>query len=204
MASQVTPASADPRDSALQLALTFDGLEALGLQEETLAQFPHELREGMTTPHRQRVLGDLDGDAPEGWRWGGPANSRVDAVLMLYTDNEDRMTEFAASQTAALDGAGIQVIASLNATDLGDLEPFGFRDGISQPVPEGIGRETRAEDTVKPGEFVLGYPNEYGLLTDRPLVAPGAARATWTGTCACACSRTSRTRAWTGATAAGW
>ena len=27
---------------------------------------------------------------------------------------------------------------------------------------------------VKAGEFVLGYPNEYGLLTDRPLLAPAA------------------------------
>src|SRR5439155_17482155 len=30
-------------------------------------------------------------------------------------------------------------------------------------------------DTVRAGEFVLGYPNEYGLLTDSPAVSQNGA-----------------------------
>ena len=53
------------------------------------------------------------------------------------------------------------------------VEPFGFRDGISQPVVEGLpGAAPAAADRVAAGEFVLGYPNEYRLYTDRPLLDP--------------------------------
>ena len=53
-----------------------------------------------------------------------------------------------------------------------EVEPFGFRDGISQPyVPE---LASSADDTsarpVALGEFVLGHPNAYGLLTQRPVL----------------------------------
>ncbi|MEO8538654.1 MAG: peroxidase [bacterium] len=172
VAGELTPASEDPREAAVQLALTHAGLETLGLAATTLAGFSHEFREGMTTPHRQRVLGDLDGNAPESWRWGGPANPVPHALLMLYTANEVQMAGALDAATERLGTAGIRVLVTLDTTDIGEVEPFGFRDGISQPVPEGFGREGRKEDTVKAGEFVLGYPNEYGELTDRPLVDP--------------------------------
>ena len=171
-APQVTPATEDPQERAVHLALTRTGLEKLGVTAEGLAGFSNEFREGMTTPHRQRVLGDFAQDDPAGWRWGGIATQPVDAVLMLYTANEEQMRPFAGERIAELAAASIELVTSLAATDIGDIEPFGFRDGISQPVADGIGREGRPEDTLKPGEFVLGYPNEYGLLTDRPLVPP--------------------------------
>jgi Dyp-type peroxidase family len=171
-AAAVTPATEDPHERALQLALTSTGLQKLGLTGGSLHGLSNEFHEGMTTPHRQRVLGDFNQDDPSRWRWGGTATPPVDAVLMLYTANEEQMTAFAAERIAELAHAGIELVTSLDATDIGDIEPFGFRDGISQPVAEGIGREGRSEDTLKPGEFVLGYPNEYGLLTDRPLVEP--------------------------------
>ena len=171
-AAAVTPATEDPHLRALHLALTSTGLEKLGVAGDALRGFSNEFREGMTTPHRQRVLGDFEQDDPARWRWGGTSTPPVDAVLMLYTANEEQMIAFAAERIAELGEAGLELVANLHATDIGDVEPFGFRDGISQPVAEGIGREGRPEDTLKPGEFVLGYPNEYGLLTDRPLVSP--------------------------------
>src|SRR4051794_27823091 len=51
-----------------------------------------------------------------------------------------------------------------------DREHFGFRDGIAQPHVAGL-REGRPDDTIRAGEFVLGYRNEHDQLTDRPLVA---------------------------------
>lgn len=56
-------------------------------------------------------------------------------------------------------------------------EPFGFADGLSQPSIDWI-RDTRSQendeyhyrDRIAAGEMVLGYTNEYGLVTDRPFV----------------------------------
>jgi Dyp-type peroxidase family len=144
---------------------------ALGLPEAIESQFAHEFREGMTTDHRQRILGDLGADAPANWRWGGDANPPIHALLMLYAADERGLEELVSRQTAEFPAASIEVVVSLGTDDIGDVEPFGFRDGISQPIPEGFGREGRQEDTIQPGEFVLGYANQYGLLTDRPLVS---------------------------------
>jgi deferrochelatase/peroxidase EfeB len=63
---------------------------------------------------------------------------------------------------------------------MGGVEPFGFVDGISQPEID-WGRTRPVEDRDRLdysnltclGEFLLGYPNEYGLYTDRPLLDPG-------------------------------
>ena len=59
-------------------------------------------------------------------------------------------------------------------------EPFGFRDGISQPAIRGL-RETRADTAarlkagdlyedrvVAPGEFLFGHANEYGEVAAGP------------------------------------
>ena len=53
--------------------------------------------------------------------------------------------------------------------DNGFTEHFGFKDGISQPLIEGVPCRKKPEDSdemearislVKPGEFLLGYLNE--------------------------------------------
>lgn len=170
LAGQLTTAVDDPRDQAVQVALTHGGLLSLGLPPAIAAQFAPEFREGMVTEHRRRVLGDLGTDAPENWRWGGEANPRIDALLMLYAADEVGLDALAGAQTGELARASIEIVVSLDTTDIGNVEPFGFRDGISQPVPAGVGRDGRRDDTIRAGEFVLGYANEYGLLTDRPLV----------------------------------
>jgi deferrochelatase/peroxidase EfeB len=55
-----------------------------------------------------------------------------------------------------------------------DLEHFGFRDGISQPVIRGTRKESRPvpeRDVVPAGEFLLGYRNVIGRWRDgSPLV----------------------------------
>src|SRR5262249_49144010 len=62
---------------------------------------------------------------------------------------------------------------------LGDTEPFGFVDGISQPEldwfrekPTKLRTTTEYTNISALGEFLLGYPNEYGRYTDRPLLEP--------------------------------
>ena len=56
---------APKRQSWAALALTFEGLRALGVPEESLATFPVEFREGMAA--RAEILGDADESAAEHW-----------------------------------------------------------------------------------------------------------------------------------------
>src|SRR5438046_5923724 len=44
----------------LNIAFTFPGLLTLGLQQANTHSFTNEFREGMVTPHRQRLMGDFD------------------------------------------------------------------------------------------------------------------------------------------------
>jgi deferrochelatase/peroxidase EfeB len=167
--------------TALQVAFTARGLEKLGLAADALAHFPHEFMEGMTTEEsRSRRLGDIGSNAPSLWAWGGTPQSLPDLVVMLYAlpDQLD-----AAQQ--AIRGphweTAFAVQARLSSFRQDNTEPFGFVDGISQPALDwkrelAVKRPDQLEfgNVLALGEVLLGYPNEYGLYTDRPLLNPAA------------------------------
>ncbi len=165
--ARVTNADDRRPEHAVNVAFTSSGLERLGLPAAALAQFSNEFVAGMTTPHRTRILGDLEENAPESWDWGGPT-SPVDAVLLLYARDEASLAPL--EQVPA----GFSLVRRLGTADLDGFEPFGFRDGISQPYVDGLGKTGPREQTVKPGEFLLGYENEYGHTTDAPLLHNGS------------------------------
>ena len=166
---RVTNASAPVTTTGVNLALTATGLERLGLDPDAMSTFPAEFVEGMATPHRSRMLGDIGDSAPTSWRWGGDAGGAVDVLLMLFAVDAATLGQLRADQ--ALDSAsGLEEVATLHTSDLGGREHFGFNDGISQPTIDGLGRPAPDRDLVQPGEFVLGYPNEYGLLPPSPSV----------------------------------
>lgn len=54
----------------LNIAFTHDGLGELGLHEENLNAFSREFRQGMVSPHRSRILGDIGKSDPKHWKWG--------------------------------------------------------------------------------------------------------------------------------------
>jgi len=170
--AEITPASAPPGDSALNLALTPRGLARLGLPPGVLRQFSNEFTAGMTTPHRRRMFGDTDASAPEQWRWGGPSTPSIDVLLLLFARDVATLQ----ARLAQLSGAarGVHDVMRLDAVDdLGGKEHFGFVDGISQPTIDGLSsRVDVPPNTIQPGEFILGYLNEYGLFTERPLLDP--------------------------------
>ena len=66
----------------------------------------------------------------------------------------------------------------LYTADLDGIEPFGFADGISQPKVDWEQQRNMLKgqidygNVVALGEFLLGYRNEYGKYTDRPLIDP--------------------------------
>ena len=175
LAGEVATAERGGRSEAVHVALTHPGLRRLGLPERSLAGFPDEFAGGMTTDHRRRILGDIGESAPEQWRWGGPANP-VDAVLLLYAEDQAGLQTLADRQagSAALQAAGLAEVQRLDTSLLDATEPFGFRDGISQPLIaelEPSGQPGSLLHTVRAGEFVLGYQNQYGQIAESPTVA---------------------------------
>ena len=168
-----------PPDVALQIAFTAKGLRRLGVPETALAQFSDEFITGMAgEPSRSRRLGDIGADAPGHWDWGGSEAELPDLVVMLFA----RRGQLATWEQACAGpdwNRAFTLRSRLPTNDIGDIEPFGFADGVSQPKIDWAfeleldGRE-RLEfgNVLALGEVVLGYPNEYGLLTDRPLLDP--------------------------------
>ena len=176
-----TAAKADPLpDVALQVACTSAGLRALGLPEDVMAGFAPEFISGMAGDEgRSRRLGDVGINAPSNWEWGG-ANREPHLLLLLYA-LPGGLARWQASLQDETWSRAFSVLASLSTSDMGGVEPFGFRDGISQPKIDWAGErhatpdaETEYGNLVALGEFVLGYPNEYGQYTDRPLLDPAA------------------------------
>src|SRR3954453_5778019 len=130
----------------------------------------------MTTPHRQRTLGDVGDNAPDRWLWGGPHTPTVHVVLIQFARDDATLNERAAALANAFADVGVAVIETLETeVDLDGKEHFGFADGISPPTIDGL--SSRADippNTIEPGEFILGYVNEYGHYTERPLIDPSA------------------------------
>jgi Dyp-type peroxidase family len=172
----VTSGDERPEGRAVNVAFTSLGLLRLGLADEVLQQFSNEFVHGMTTEHRRRILGDVGESAPENWDWGGPSSDAVGAVLLLYARDNSELAGLLEEQLGLLVDAGVEVQRKLDTSNLDGFEPFGFRDGISQPFVEGLSKSGPAGQTVRVGEFVLGYVNEHGHVTDEPLVADGIGR----------------------------
>jgi Dyp-type peroxidase family len=168
VAATLTRGDERPEETAVQVAFTSSGLLRLGLPRDVLHLFSNEFADGMTTPHSRRVLGDVDENAPERWEWGGPGGP-IDAVLMLYAQGRQALDALEQEQMRLISG-GAAVVARLGTSDLQDREPFGFRDGISQPIVEGLSKTGPPALTVRFGEFVLGYPNEHGRYTEQELL----------------------------------
>jgi len=159
--------------TALQVAFSRAGLEALGVPGNAIAGFSEEFLEGMAgDANRTRRLGDVGASAPDQWDWGGPDREPHVAVLLYALPG--RLTALQGDTESAC-ADGFDVLYRLPTTDMGGVEPFGFVDGLSQPQVD-WSRELPAVDKQQLsyrnlsclGEFVLGYPNEYGLYTPRP------------------------------------
>ena len=133
----------------------------------------------MTEASRARRLGDVGPNDPRVVALGRPrqAAARADADLRAHAG---RLDEWERELKDERWQAGFATLTSLSTNDLGDIEPFGFDDGISQPVldwerqkSERIHDTTAYTNLSALGEVLLGYPNEYGKYTDRPLLDPG-------------------------------
>ena len=153
----------------LNVALTYRGLEALGVPAESLATFAPEFREGMAA--RADALGDVGVSAPEHWErpLGTPD---VHVALAVIARDEAGLVALLEEAHAGYTGLpGVRVIWRQDCYALpSEREAFGFRDGISHPAVDGSGipGSNPQERPLKAGEFVTGYVDETGDLTPVP------------------------------------
>jgi deferrochelatase/peroxidase EfeB len=164
-------------ETALHVAFTSEGLRALEVAPDLCAAFSVEFAAGMASDAaRARRLGDVGANDPGSWRWG--AGERVPHVAVLLYARSGRLAAWEQAIGAQC-AAGFACIERLSTSDTQREEPFGFADGISQPqIDWERKRAVRDRDRLEYdnltclGEFLLGYPNEYGRYTPRPLLAP--------------------------------
>lgn len=164
--------------SVRQLAISHAGLAVLGLSAEDLASFPAEFQLGMASDTIARRLGDLGPDAAEHWQWGAVGDEPHVLAMLFAPKNE--IEELEARLLEKAFRCGLVVRASHSSVGSTDHEPFGFRDGVSQPEIEWEGRSSGPRhaygNALAPGELLLGYPDEYGLLPDSPVAERGGER----------------------------
>lgn len=170
IANEITSITSPANDTILNLGFTNTGLKALGLKEENLGTFSREFREGIVTEHRKRLLGDIDSNDPGKWQWGGPGNERADMILMVFGKNESIADSYYNQLKNKFAGGFIEVHLLKGNKLPNDREHFGFKDGISQPAIIGSGIKGSGNDNIKPGEFIMGYKNEYDIYPDTPLL----------------------------------
>jgi Dyp-type peroxidase family len=168
-----------PPEAALQLAFSAEGLRTLGVLPAALEGFSAEFLSGMAGEDaRSRRLGDVGANSPGTWAWGRAGY--VPHVLAMVYATPDRFETWKRDVAGPLWERAFSVLACLDTSNMGGREPFGFADGISQPVfdwERGVDlQDVEAEyrNLTMLGELLLGYPNEYGKYTDRPLLEPSA------------------------------
>ena len=164
-ATTISPAG----DAWISVALTFQGLKALGVRQSCLDSFVPEFQQGMAA--RARALGDIGESSPENWEepLGTPDVHVVVTALSPDAQRLERVLERGRNAYEQL--PGIKAIWRQDCHVLPtEKEPFGFKDGISHPSVEGSGvpGSNPAEPPFKAGEFILGYRDETGGFPPMP------------------------------------
>jgi deferrochelatase/peroxidase EfeB len=176
---------ADPGQSvALSIGLSVTGLDHLGIKPDAIQTFPCSFKQGIATAARARELGDTLANEPSRWDWG-QSGKDVDVFLVVYCVDESTLNAMDRLIDGYARALNHKKVFSLVLTPLPDKRkpaqsngspprnPFGFVDGVSQPIIRGASRwNTRklANQVVEAGEFVLGYPDNLGVISPSPTI----------------------------------
>ncbi len=165
-------ASVDEDKRWVTVAFTWNGLRALGLDQASLASFPDEFKQGMVA--RAEILGDVGSNAPEHWV-GGLATPDLHAIVILFARDEAERDRCTSEHEQLIAGCpGVEVLSTLNLQAIPPFgyahDHFGYRDRVSQPVIEEAGEEPTPGSgaPLKAGEFIIGYPDEHGVIANNP------------------------------------
>ena len=153
----------------INVALTFQGLKALGVPQASLESFSPEFQQGMAA--RAEAIGDLGESAPANWE--KPFGTQDVHVALAYTSGEETALEHRLdlARTNLHDLPGVSIIYQLDTAMLPTVRThFGYRDGVSTPLIEGSGSPGLPGQgpAIKAGEFILGYHDEMGNLPPMP------------------------------------
>ncbi|MBV8716561.1 MAG: peroxidase, partial [Chloroflexi bacterium] len=153
----------------LNVALTYQGLQVLGVPPTSLNSFPEEFRQGMAG--RAQFIGDTGESAPE--HWEPPfGTGQVHVVLSLIAaDQESLAVVMERARQARMQLSGTELVYRQDFYQLATgRTTFGYKDGIGNPAIEGCSAPNPSGDgpAVKAGEFVLGYPDQTGNLPPMP------------------------------------
>ena len=153
----------------IAVAITYSGLVALGVPEESLQSFPEAFRVGMAA--RAEALRDYGVNDPKRWE---PAfgSGIIHIGVSVFSDSTEKWRRTMDTARRHYEGRpGLTVVSAEDfGAQPGDLNPLGYRDSIGQPAIEGSGVEPLPGQgpAIRAGEFILGYPGEAGV----PLPAP--------------------------------
>ncbi|ABV93184.1 peroxidase [Dinoroseobacter shibae DFL 12 = DSM 16493] len=163
----------------MNIAFTAAGLKAL-LQDGFMGEsYDHSFTGGMVAPERSRILGDVEVNAPQTWDWG--CHDDIHGVLMSFAPSREVAETRLRDCLSANNGAECTHV-TFGRLEHTQHEPFGFKDGISQPVLDGTPRakKLRTErpdearvSIVPPGELILGYADSTGALPETPATSAG-------------------------------
>jgi len=155
--------------ASINVALTFQGLKALGVPQASLESFSPEFRQGMAA--RAEVIGDVGESAPANWE--KPFGTQDVHGVLAFVSGEEAALEhqLSVAPISQHDLPGVSVIYQLDVAMLPTTRThFGYRDGLSDPLIEGSGSPGYPGQgpAIKAGEFILGYHDETGDLPSIP------------------------------------
>jgi cytochrome P450/deferrochelatase/peroxidase EfeB len=165
-------------DTMLNVGLTAEGLRALGVRHEHLANMPKAFLDGPGHPERARANGDTGASSPERWEMGG-ARSQVHLMLSLFASSPQSQTVFEQRHSQLLSAFAEHDLVLVHQHDAqalpDDQVHFGYRDSISQPrlalspdsdapIPNETQKASDGQPMSSVGEFLLGrgYTSVYG------------------------------------------
>jgi Dyp-type peroxidase family len=153
----------------ISVAISYSGLVALGVPEDSLQSFPEAFRVGMAA--RAEQLRDYGPNDPKHWETPFGTGA-IHLAVSVFSDSEEtwhRTMEMAQQQYQEFSGITVLMAQDFGGQP-GDRNSLGYKDSIGQPAIEGSGVEPLPGQgrPIKPGEFILGYPGEAGVPLPMP------------------------------------
>ena len=152
----------------LSVGISYAGLKALGVPDNSLQSFPEAFREGMAA--RARQLGDVGANDPKNWD-AAYGKGEVHIGVQAFSDSEEDRRRILGIAREQINGLSVSILAMQDfGAQPGDRNSLGYKDGIDQPAIEGSGVDPLPGqgEPIKAGEFILGYTGESGFPLPMP------------------------------------
>ena len=184
---KVTFGQTKPENEALYFAISQPGLDCLNINKSRYDShvwqgdkiidentkpnwFSSAFASGMGHPTRKRALGDTHQD----YEWGDAKHNTLGVLLLYINPKKGKTLEEMEDDIEGLANTGL-CFKSIKFSPLAgqgfNAEPFGFADGVSNPIIKGTPHAARNPDSIhaiNPGEFILGYRNNRGYFPTSP------------------------------------